>query len=205
MKKSLFMLFVGIFLLSVMVCPVFADNGEIGVYLDAVKIEFDVKPQIIDGRTMVPIRAIFEKMGAVVEWDASTSSAICTKDDAVVKMTVNSTDMYVNDRLIQMDTCPVVIDGRTLAPVRYVAEAFGANVQWDQNSNSVIITSNNISINTDNNQSLSSDDESQIVYVGNTGSKYHYKTCHTLKNGAIPMLLSDAEAEGRTPCKVCHK
>lgn len=54
---------------STIASPIYGSNKEINVYLDANEIEFDVPPQIINGRTMVPIRAIFEKMGANVEWD----------------------------------------------------------------------------------------------------------------------------------------
>ena len=205
MKKVLSILMITIMLFSSMAVTTSADNNEISVYLDGVKIEFDVKPQIINGRTMVPIRAIFEKMGAVVEWDGNTSSAICTKDDTVVKMTVNSMDMYINNQSQKMDIAPVVIDGRTLAPARYVAEAFGADVKWDQVNNSVIITSNKNSTEINNNAPIPSDVQGEIVYVGKTGSKYHHKDCSTLKDGAFPMSLSDAEAEGRTSCKVCHK
>ena len=204
MKKILSVIMITIMLFSTMMFPVSADNGEISVYLDTAEIEFDVKPQIINGRTMVPIRAIFEKMGAVVEWDGNTSSAICTKGNTVVKMTVNSMDMYINNQLTKMDISPVVINGRTLAPARYVAEAFGADVKWDQNNNAVVITSSKNTTEVNNDTPISSDVQGEIVYVGKTGSKYHYKHCHTLKNGAFPMSLNDAEAEGRTPCKVCH-
>ncbi|MBR6523137.1 MAG: copper amine oxidase N-terminal domain-containing protein [Clostridia bacterium] len=144
MKKILSVLFITVILFLTMMFSVSANNGEISVYLDAAKIEFDVKPQIINGRTMVPIRAIFEKMGAVVEWDGNTGSAVCTKGDTVVKMTVNSMDMYINNQLTKMDISPVVIDGRTLAPARYVAEAFGADVQWSQKNNSVVICSKDV-------------------------------------------------------------
>lgn len=117
---------------------------SIAVQLDGKKIGFDVPPQIINGRTMVPIRAIFEKMGAAVEWDGSTKSAICTKGDTVVKMTVDSMDMYINNQMTRMDIAPVVIDGRTLAPARYVAEAFGADVQWSQKNSTVVICSKDV-------------------------------------------------------------
>lgn len=144
MKKLLSILSVAIVLFSTVICRASADGGEINVYLDAERIEFDVKPQIINGRTMVPIRAIFEKMGAVVEWDGNSNSAICTKNDTVVKMTVNSIDMSVNGQPIKMDISPVVVGGRTLAPARYVAEAFGADVQWSQKNSSVVICSKNV-------------------------------------------------------------
>ncbi|MDD6484877.1 MAG: copper amine oxidase N-terminal domain-containing protein [Clostridiales bacterium] len=142
MKKFLSLLFAIALLLSFNITALADDT--INVTLDGNHVEFDVKPQIIDGRTMVPIRAIFEKMGAVVEWNEDTSTAICTKGDTVVKMTVDSTDMYVNDQLTKMDISPVVIDGRTLAPARYAAEAFGADVQWSQNNNTVVICSKDV-------------------------------------------------------------
>lgn len=142
MKKIISMLITVFLILSVNITTFASDT--IYVTLDGSYIEFDVKPQIINGRTMVPIRAIFEKMGATVEWDGNTSSAICTKGDTVVKMTVNSMDMYINNQITKMDISPVVIDGRTLAPARYVAEAFGADVQWSQKNNTVVICSKDV-------------------------------------------------------------
>lgn len=99
-----------------------AAAGEISVYLkgysgvDGEKISFDILPQNVNGRTMVPIRAIFEAMGATVDWDDTTQPAICTKDSTVVKMTLNSTTEYINDVPVTMDVTPVIISGRTLAP-----------------------------------------------------------------------------------------
>ncbi|MGM9551753.1 MAG: copper amine oxidase N-terminal domain-containing protein [Clostridia bacterium] len=147
--KKLLSVFMAVMLVLTMVCPALAEENEISVYLDAEKIDFDVKPQIINGRTMVPIRAIFEKMGAVVDWDGSTNTAVCTKDGTVVKMTVNSMDMYINNQITKMDVSPVVIEGRTLAPVRYVAEAFGGYVQWSVLNNAVVICSKDVYAYTD--------------------------------------------------------
>lgn len=144
MKRILSALLVIVMLFSVMVFPVSASSKEITVYLDAVKIAFDVKPQIINGRTMVPIRAIFEKMGASVDWDANTRTAICKKGNKVVTMTVDSRDMYIDGQVTKMDVSPVVIGGRTLAPARYVAEAFDANVQWSAKNQMVVICSKDV-------------------------------------------------------------
>lgn len=104
------------------------------------KINFDVPPQTINDRTMVPIRAIFEAMGANVDWDDITQTAISTKDSTTVKMTLNSTTEYINDTAYTMDVTPVIINGRTLAPARYVAEAFGYYVNWDEMTQSVLIS-----------------------------------------------------------------
>ena len=144
MKKLLVAALAAVTLLAMVWIPVYADNNEIAVYLDGAKVAFDVEPQIINGRTMVPIRAIFERMGADVIWDGQTGSAVCTKGDTVVRMTVNSMDLYVNNQLTEMDVPPAVLDGRTLAPARYAAEAFGATVQWSQKNNAVVICSKDV-------------------------------------------------------------
>lgn len=117
----------------------FANENEISVYVEGQKVSFDVPPQTINDRTMVPIRAIFEVMGATVNWDNATQTAICTKDNTVVKMTLNSKTEYINDVPYEMDVAPVIVDNRTLAPARYVAEAFGYFVNWDGNTKSVLI------------------------------------------------------------------
>lgn len=122
----------------------YADNG-ITVTLNESEIEFDVQPRLIDGRTMVPIRAIFEAMGADVAWNEETQTAICTKDKTTVKMTLKSTIEYINGVAYEMDAFPVIIDDRTLAPARYVAEAFGYNVDWNEAAQTVIISDNNLS------------------------------------------------------------
>lgn len=121
-------------------------RDEISVYLNGTKVDFDVEPQIINGRTMVPIRAIFEAMGANVIWDGATKTATCTKDTTTVEMTLDKTIMYINNTPIIMDVSPVIIDDRTLAPARYVAEAFGADVQWSAKKRIVTLTTNGIPV-----------------------------------------------------------
>lgn len=139
MKKiiSLLLVVVGLVLSSAILA--FANENEISVYVEGQKVSFDVPPQTINDRTMVPIRAIFEVMGATVNWDNATQTAICTKDNTVVKMTLNSKIEYINDVPYEMDVAPVIVDNRTLAPARYVAEAFGYFVNWDGNTKSVLI------------------------------------------------------------------
>ena len=138
MKKIIsLLLVVGLVLSSATLT--FANENEISVYVEGQKVSFDVPPQTINDRTMVPIRAIFEVMGATVNWDNATQTAICTKDNTVVKMTLKSKIEYINDVPYEMDVAPVIVDNRTLAPARYVAEAFGYFVNWDGNTKSVLI------------------------------------------------------------------
>lgn len=141
MKKIISLLITVVLVMSSLICLSVADEG-ITVYLEGRKINFDVPPQTINGRTMVPIRAIFEAMGATVSWDEATQTAISTKNNTTVKMTLNRTTYYINDTASEMDVTPVIIDGRTLAPAIYVAEAFGYYVNWDSITKSVLISKN---------------------------------------------------------------
>ena len=143
MKKILSFILMFTLLISVFSFPVVANYSGIFVTLNGQYVYFDVQPQNINGRIMVPIRAIFEAMGANVQWNSDTMSAFCTKGDIGVMMTVNSNIMYVNSSQIVMDVSPVIIDGRTLAPARYVAEAFGGVVAWNQETSTVVITTEN--------------------------------------------------------------
>ena len=148
MKKSL-LKFVILTLLCVLVILTIgiaanAQSDSVSVFVDGQQVIFDVQPQTINDRTLVPIRAIFEKMGAYVDWDEASRTAICTKDGTTVKMTIDSTIMYIDNAPVQMDVTPVVIDGRTLAPARYVAEAYGANVLWSETKRNVVICTDGI-------------------------------------------------------------
>ena len=120
----------------------FGGQGDISVYVKGEEVAFDVPPQIIDGRTMVPVRAIFEAMGAEVTWDGQTQCALAKKGAATVKMTLGSTALWVDGQVKTMDVSPAVVNGRTLAPAKYVAESFGYKVIWDEATKSVWITEN---------------------------------------------------------------
>lgn len=139
MKKLLSVLMITIMLFSTMAISVSADNGEISVYLDNAKIEFDVQPQIINGRTLVPMRKIFEELGAVVDWDNSTQTAMGTRGNTVVKFTINDYTMYKNESAKTLDVPAQLINGRTLIPLRAVSEAFDCQVGWDGSTSTISI------------------------------------------------------------------
>ena len=103
-------------------------------------IIFDQKPIIENGRTLVPLRAIFEKIGANVEWNGETQTVIATKDDISVSLTINNTTAYKNGEALTLDVPAKIINGRTLVPVRFVSDCFGVNVDWDGTMQKVILT-----------------------------------------------------------------
>ncbi|NPV90756.1 MAG: copper amine oxidase N-terminal domain-containing protein [Firmicutes bacterium] len=90
---------------------------------------------------MVPMRVIFEALGATVQWDDATKTVTATKDATVIKLTIGSETAYKNDESVSLDAPGMIVDDRTLVPLRFVSEALGAQVAWDGATQTVSITS----------------------------------------------------------------
>ena len=112
----------------------------ISLEIDGTVIRTEVPPTVIGGRTMVPVRDIFEACGANVTWDPATKKITGSKGGKNVVMQVGSNKLYMNSSVATMDCTPVIIEGRTLAPARYVALGFGGTTQWDALNKVVVIT-----------------------------------------------------------------
>ena len=107
-------------------------NGEIQTY--------DQPPVILNDRTLVPLRGIFEALGAVVSWDEKNRTVTATKDGNMIKLTIGSKIALKNGLTINLDQPPQLINDRTMVPVRFVSEALGAEVDWDETTRTVSIT-----------------------------------------------------------------
>ncbi len=103
--------------------------SKIGVEIDGVKL--NVEAFNVDGRTMVPLRAIFEKLHAEVLWEPKTKSITAKKGSVTVKLGVNDTAAYVNNNAITLDVPPMLINSYTYVPLRFVSESLGAEVGYD--------------------------------------------------------------------------
>jgi len=117
----------------------------IRVLLDGEVLEFDVSPIIVGGRVMVPMRGVFEALGASVEWDYESRTITATKDDLVIISSIGSLNMQVGEYSITMDVAPMIVFGRTLVSVRFVTEAFGVDILWDEVKRTVHINTAQIS------------------------------------------------------------
>jgi|GEM_PF-1587042 len=109
------------------------------VQLNGELMTFDVPARVDNGRTLVPMRPIFEAFGAIVHWDASSQTITATKDDTVILMPLGSYTPTVNGQIITIDAPGTAIDGRTLVPLRFVAEALNIPVVWESETRTVII------------------------------------------------------------------
>lgn len=141
MKKLLSVLIAAVMSVTMLfgTAAVQAEN-DIKVLLDGKEIAFDVPPQIFEDFTFVPMRAIFEALGATVEWDGEARSITSTKDDTKIFMVIDLGGMLVNGEFIELEAPPRIVDDRTLVPVRAVAESFDCEVGWDGNTRTVTIT-----------------------------------------------------------------
>ncbi len=104
---------------------------DITVKLEGSYIEFDQPPVIEGGRTLVPLRKIFEALGAEVDWNGETRTVTASKDSKTVVLVIDSTEARVGDEQVTLDVPARIINGRTLVPVRFIADSFGVRVSWD--------------------------------------------------------------------------
>lgn len=115
-------------------------NSHIEIWLDGKELKLDVPPEVKNERTMVPIRAVAEAIGADVEWIQEERKVVMTRAGSTVTMTLDSATATVDGRAVGMDVAPYATEGRTLIPARYVAEFFGQKVDWDGGKRQVLIT-----------------------------------------------------------------
>lgn len=115
-------------------------KGEYAM-VDGKLTALDTPAYIKGGRTFVPVRFVAESLGAVVEWDASTSTATIKSEEAVIKLTEKKRTMYVNGKAVEMDVAPEIVGTRLCVPIRYIAENLNCRVDWDAARNRAIIIS----------------------------------------------------------------
>lgn len=131
-------------LVASMSIPAFAAedaNDGITVVVNGTTAEFaDQAPVVKDGRTLIPLRGVLETLGISVTWNAEEQSILAEKDDTTASFAIGSTTATVNGTETTLDVAPELLGGRTMVPLRAIAEVFGADVQWDGATKTVTIT-----------------------------------------------------------------
>ena len=102
-----------------------------------------VEAQLINNRTMVPLRKIFESLGCTIDWNQETKTVTAKSNGKTIKLTIGSSDAYVSngasEEKIVLDSGPIIVENRTLVPLRFIAESLGCDVGWDQKNQTAII------------------------------------------------------------------
>ena len=143
MKKALLLLIVcTLIAVGVWAC-VSAQESPITVTLNGETIDcesYGSPATIVEGRTLVPLRAIFEALGASVEWDGSSKTVTSRLDGTETKLTVGENALYKNGEKVTLDVPASIINDRTMVPARAIAESYGVKVEWDAKTRTVILT-----------------------------------------------------------------
>lgn len=150
-KRDLHLFFLKGMILSLLVVILFSyasvsvfansesDIPDITLFIDNAYIELDQPPVLLNGNTMVPLRVIGEKFGYEIKWNPHDKSATISNASNIVVVKINDKNAVVNSQIIQMTQAPVIIEGSTFVPLRFIAQSFGKEVLWDGVNRRVII------------------------------------------------------------------
>ena len=143
--KRLFVFVLSVLLVFSLAGTAFAAS-EITVLINGYAAEFDVPPQIIGNRTMVPMRKTFDLLGANVEWVAEMRMAVATYGTSIISLVIGQdtftvTNVLTNETVVHtLDVPAQIVNGRTLIPLRAVSMALGKTVAWDGATSTAMIT-----------------------------------------------------------------
>ncbi|WP_347723535.1 copper amine oxidase N-terminal domain-containing protein [Lysinibacillus capsici] len=122
----------------------------VSIYINGEKQSFSNQAIVENGSTLVPLRGIFESLGANVQWNQSTQTIDASKGNTKVWLKIGSKNAKVNDSAVNLSVPAQVKNGKTLVPLRFISESLGANVQWNQKTQTVTITGDSNSGKTEN-------------------------------------------------------
>lgn len=202
MKKLLSLLITLSMLLSSVV-SVNADS-EITVNLNGKKITFDQPPIIQNDRTLVPMRKIFEAMDCEVEWDDEGIINIWKNGENIMFLRIGGYGMWVPGRTVELDVPPIIVNDRTLVPVRAISESMGAEVIWDGDTRTVDIYYSEISIGNDTDCEHLNTTDATLIDVKdykNTGSATTHKVINFIDTvcNDCGQLLNTTQREKEEP------
>ena len=139
------------FISLILICLFSVNNNfaanQITVLINGEPITFDVQPQNIDGRVLVPFRAVGEAIGAKVDWNADTKTVWMYRNGQYIGLVIGNKTVRIGkmggpEISVTLDVAPQIIDGRTMVPIRAVSEGLTCGVKWDSPSNTVLVSSN---------------------------------------------------------------
>lgn len=179
MKKLLLTLL----LLVTLLMTVTTAHAAFGIklYINGAEVECEVAPRIINDRTMVPVRVIFENLDAKVEWDPELYQVQIDSEDTEIVFTIGSKTAKVNGKKVSLDAAPMILHDRTLVPIRFVSENLGYKVSWNDATKSVFITAP---------EPPKPDYVSDVLSVDTTDEEYDTLVVIKLTEGVKPKVMT---------------
>ena len=112
---------------------------DITVIFNGEKMEFDTAPLIKDGRTLVPMRAVFEAFGAAVAWEPTTKTVTASRNGTTITLEIDSPILKINNAVLVLDVPAQIIENRTYVPLRAISECLSCSVDWNGETQTVTI------------------------------------------------------------------
>jgi hypothetical protein len=109
------------------------------VLIDGQPVSFDVPPVVALGRVLVPLRGVFNRLGAIVTWDPGSQTVLAARGDTSIVLRIGDTQAHINGQPTLMDVPALLVGGRTMVPLRFISQALGSQVSWDAASTTVQI------------------------------------------------------------------
>jgi hypothetical protein len=129
-----------VFVLALAMCVVVYAN-DVNVAIEGVAVDFGGQgPVIVDGRTLVPVRGVFEMLGFDVEWEQGTRTTVLTSAEFEIRITIDSAAFTTNGQSHTLDVPAQIIGGRTMVPIRMPLESVGLHLGWDGATSTVLIS-----------------------------------------------------------------
>jgi uncharacterized repeat protein (TIGR02543 family) len=117
--------------------------GSRVMYVDGSPVLLEAPPVILNARTLLPIRAVVEAVGGTIVWEASTRKVTIVRGTKTLRLWIDRNMAELNGQSVNIDTdvrvVPIIMNGRTLLPLRFVAEALGLDVRWDAETKTITI------------------------------------------------------------------
>lgn len=167
-------------------------QSTVAVVVDGNQMQFDQPPVERGGRVFVPLRGVFERLGATVVYDGGTINA--TGNGRNVSLRIGSNQATVDGQMETLDDAPFIMGSSTLVPLRFIAQALGASVDWNNNTSTVTITGRGNGNNSNRSNGNSNDNNNND---SNRNSGYRDNNASAPRNQSF--YLSD-----ETPAKSAH-
>lgn len=181
-------IFVNLALIAVLSTNVFAYDG-VNLNINGKDITSEVAPQLINERTMVPVRAILEEIGAKVSWNEETKTITAEKGNTKFSVTLGDDFYTVDGNVVAMDTRAVVVKNRLLVPARYVAQAFGLKVEWNNDDKTVYISDGSVTTEETTETTTEKIDDTEITNI-------QKKACNVMAEVIDKYTVGKDEVEG---------
>lgn len=114
--------------------------SPVSIEVDGERIPLAEGAFTVQNRTVVPLRSIFERLGASVKWNSANREVLIESDQKSIRLPVHRPYAYLDGERVELDVPALLVDNRTYVPVRFIAEALGAKVEWQSKEQTVRIT-----------------------------------------------------------------